>query len=141
MARTSQDPTFEVDDYDLLKTLSPTETYVRNLLVLLFGRPGFMPSMPNLGMDISQYFYKFEDEINTEQIKSKLANQCDEYLPELQTGEIDIYQRVRNNRMVLVFKLPVIIDDKNIAVALGVTTNARGELVYQYTVNEITQII
>lgn len=141
MARTSQDPTFEVDDYDLLKTLSPTETYVRNLLVLLFGKPGFMPSMPNLGMDISQYYYAFEDEIDTEQLKSKLAAQCNEYLPELQTGEINIYQKVYNNRLVLIFKLPVIIDDKNIAVALGVTTNSNGELVYQYTENEITQII
>jgi hypothetical protein len=141
MAKTSQDPTFDVNDYDLLKILSPTETYVKNILVLLFGKPGFMPSLPTLGMNISQYLYKFEDEINTDTIKSELARQCSEYLPDIQTGDIDVFKRLMNGRLVLIFKLPVIIDDKNIEVALGITTNDKGELVYQYKENDINQII
>ena len=141
MSQTSQDPTYDVNDYNLLKVLSPTETYVKNILVILFGKPGFMPSIPSLGMDISKYLYMFEDEIDTSQIKYDLTRQCEEFLPDVETGDIDVYQRIYNGRSLLIFKLPVIIDDKNIEVALGVTTNKNGELIYQYTENEIHQIL
>jgi hypothetical protein len=42
----------------------------------------------------------------------------------------------------LLFVLPVIIDKNNTALALGVTVNEKGEMVYNFTANpENTQII
>ena len=87
-------------------------------------------------MDISQYLYKFEDEINVERIKAILANQCSEFLPLVESGDIDIIKTTYMGRSMLIFQLPVIIDKTQIAVALGVTLNAKGQMVYKFQAND-----
>lgn len=130
------DPTYGVNEFNKTKVLSETETYVNNILTILFGKPGFYPSIPTLGMDISQYLYKFEDEINVDRIKAILANQCSEFLPLVESGDIDIIKTTYMGRSMLIFQLPVIIDKTQIAVALGVTLNAKGQMVYKFQVND-----
>lgn len=137
----AQDPVYGTNIYNLPKVLSETDSYVRNVLVLLFGRPGFYPSIPELGMDIYQYLYKFEDEINPEAIKSELVRQCEAFLPEVDSGDLDVWLEYQHNKPVLVFSLPVVINDRHISVVLGVTTDDKGSLIYKYIDNEITQII
>lgn len=136
-----QDPTYGINNYNLPKILSETESYARNVLTLLFGKPGFYPSIPTLGMDIGQYLYKFIDEINVSEIKNKLISQCEDFVPEVETGALDVELKVLQDRPVLIFTLPVIRDDNAVAVVLGVTINNKGELVYQYTDNQIHQFI
>ena len=75
------DPTYGLNDFSKPKVLSEAETYVRNLLTILFGKPGFYPSIPNLGMDIKQYLSQFSDSIDIAKVKSKLAYQCSDLLP------------------------------------------------------------
>ncbi len=130
------DPTYGVNEFNKTKVLSETETYVNNILTILFGKPGFYPSIPTLGMDISQYLYKFEDEINVDRIKAILANQCSEFLPLVESGDIDIIKTTYMGRSMLIFQLPVIIDKTQIAVALGVTLNAKGQMVYKFQAND-----
>lgn len=130
------DPTYGVNEFNKTKVLSETETYVNNILTILFGKPGFYPSIPTLGMDISQYLYKFEDEINVERIKAILANQCSEFLPLVESGDIDIIKTTYMGRSMLIFQLPMIIDKTQIAVALGVTLNAKGQMVYKFQAND-----
>ena len=135
------DPTFATNDYNKPKMLTNLQTYVNNILVLLFGKPGFYPSIPSIGMDIYQYLYKFEDEINADEIKMKLVSQCRDFLPEVQNGNFDVFKTTYNGRTLLVFKLPPITDVTRCDVAVGVTTNERGEMVYNFVENNETQIL
>ena len=66
------DPTFSVNNFNKLKNLSRVQTTVSNMLMLLYGKPGFFPSIPSIGMDIKRYLYMFSDEINTNEIKNEL---------------------------------------------------------------------
>lgn len=132
MQSTVQDPTFGVNNFERPKVLSVTQTYVNNLLTILLGKPGFYPSQPELGMDIEQYLYKYIDDINTTEIKAKLINQCTDFLPEIESGEFDVYKSTHNGRPMLLFKLPIIIDGKSLAMALGITINAKGEMIYNF---------
>ena len=50
-------PTFSVNNYNKPKVLTELESYVNDVLMLLFGKPGFYPSIPTIGMDIKQYLY------------------------------------------------------------------------------------
>lgn len=140
MNSTVQDPTFGVNNFKQPKVLSVTQTYANNLLTILFGKPGFYPSQPTLGMDIEQYLYKYIDQINIAELKSKLIQQCSEFLPEIESGEFDIYKTMYNGRPLLLFKLPLIIDDKSLAMALGITVNAKGEMIYNF-VEDKTQYV
>lgn len=126
------DPTFGVNDYNKPKVLTEMETIVRNIMMVLTGKPGFYPSIPDLGMDIGQYLYQFPEDINEDEIKDELVNQCNEFLPMVESGDIDVYKANRNGRTVLVFVMPVIDDTERRQVALGVTVNEKGEFVYNF---------
>ena len=128
----SLNPTFSVNNYNRPKVLTELESYVNDILMLLFGKPGFYPSIPTLGMDIKKYLYMFEDEINVEEIKSTLAEQCEEFLPELQSGDFDVIKSQYNGNTLLIFKLPIINDTNKNSAAIGITTNSKGELIYNF---------
>jgi hypothetical protein len=134
------DPAFGVNNFNEPKVLSVTETIARNIMLILFGKPGFYPSMPELGMDIGQYLYEFEDNIDTEGIKSKLVEQCEEFLPEVDTGEFDVKKSHYKGQPLLLIFIPVIIDEKTLSMALGITRNEKGELVYNFVENK-TQLV
>lgn len=133
-------PTFSVNNYNKPKVLTEMESYVNDVLMLLFGKPGFYPSIPRLGMDIKQYLYSFEDDVNVEEIKATLVEQCEEFLPELQTGEMDVIKTEYNGNTLLIFKLPIIGDTNKNSAAIGITTNEKGELIYNF-VDSVNQVI
>ena len=135
------DPTFGTNDFNEPKLLTNLQTYVNNMLVLLFGKPGFYPSIPSIGMDISQYLYKYEDEIDTDAIKAKLVSQCRDFLPEARSGALDVFKSTYNDRVILIFKLPTIDDLPVCDVAIGVTTNEHGEMIYNFIENDRTQVL
>lgn len=135
-----KDPTFGINNFNKPKVLTPMETYVKNILLLLFGKPGFYPSIPTIGMNIKQYLYQPFDEISVDLLKTELASQCKDFLPELQTGDLDIVKTVYKDKPMIIFVLPIIDDTSKFSVTLGVTTNDLGEFVYNFIENK-TQVI
>ena len=88
-------------------------------------------------MDIGQYLYSFSSDTDTEKIKNELIRQCVDFMPEVEAGEIDVFFHTDspgefNNKPILVFKLPVVIDEKHLSMALGITINEKGELIYNF---------
>ena len=67
------DPTYKANSFNKPKVLTEKESYIRGVLMILFGKPGFFPSIPTLGMDIQQYMYLRHAQIYPEVIKAKLA--------------------------------------------------------------------
>ena len=140
MSSESRNPVFGVNDYNKPKIQTPKESIINDILMILLGKPGFYPSIPSLGMDVSQYLYKFEDEVSTDSIKADLAYQCSEFSDEIQSGEIDVVLTEYKGHSMLLFILPVINDSKKNQLAIAVTTNDNGEIVYNFIENT-TQII
>ena len=124
---------FGVNDFNRPNVLSEVDTEVHNILAILFGKPGFYPSIPKLGMNISQYLYKFEDEIDPKAILAELASQCRDFLPEIQSGDIDVQWVTSNGRRFLVFTLPVILSERSTTIALGITKDqTSGEIRFNF---------
>lgn len=137
----SVDPVYGVNDFNQTKVLSESETLINNILMILFGKPGFYPSIPSLGMDIEGYLYMFEDEIDVSKIKAKLASQCREFLPSMQDGSMDVYTTTYKDHTMLIFELPILVDNVTSMLALGVTVNDKGEMVYTFVSNNEIQTI
>lgn len=135
----SVDPVYGVNVFEETKVLSESETLVDNVLMILLNRPGFYPSIPWLGMDISQYLYSFEDSIDELRIKMKLATQCKELLPDIQEGGLDVRSVPYNGHPLLLFLLPVLVDNSTAMISLGITINDRGEMVYNFVENDKIQ--
>lgn len=140
MAYEQTNPTFGTNDFHRPKFLSKKESYVVDVLMILFGKPGFYPSMPSLGMNIQRLLYMFEDDINTESLKIELEDQCSEFADEIDSGNLDIVTVTHKGRLMLIFILPIINDTNEIQLSLGVTTNAKGEIIYNFVENK-SQII
>ena len=134
------DPSFKPNDYNRPKLLTEKQTYINNILMLLFGEPGFYPSIPELGMNIKQYLYMFEDEIDTEEIKATLAEQCDDFSDDIDEGNLEVLVTVYNGRSALIFVLPVLDDTNERNIVLGITTNANGEIIYNFVENKYQMI-
>lgn len=128
-----QDPVFGVNSFKKPKILNETQTLVNNLVLVLTGKPGFYPSQPMLGMDISQYLYSLEGDIDTDDIKNKLVEQCSDFLESIRTGDFDVIVRTYNDNPILIFILPTVIDNEYKELVLGISTSASGELVYNFT--------
>ena len=126
------EPDFGVDNFNNPKMFNESETLVNNLLMLLFMKPGSYPSLPNLGIDITQYLYMFFDEINTNKIKNDIATQCVQFLDCIEAGTLDVQKVFYNNKPLLLIILPVKIEDKVTGLALTLTTNGVGNVIYSF---------
>lgn len=133
-------PTFSTNKFNEPKVLSPMESYVNDILMILFGKPGFYPSLPTIGMNIQKYFFMFIDDINTEEIKSELVSQCSDFFPSVRNGDFEIEKTEYKGRPLLLFILPTIDDVKIHSVTIGVTTDEYGKFMYNFVEN-MTQII
>lgn len=70
------DTTFELNEFSEPRIRSEVETLKDVLLFVLFSKPGQYPSLPTIGMDIGTNLYEFYDEINVDEIKTKLIQHC-----------------------------------------------------------------
>lgn len=136
-----QNPSFALNDFDEVKLYTSDESIVRDLLLLLFGKPGFYPSQPTLGMYIQQYLYEFDDGLDTNAIKVQLAIQCTEFLSLVTSGDIDVQVTDWNGRPLLVFILPTIHNSSDAQLVLGVTVLENGEMQFNFVINDKEQEI
>lgn len=71
-----KDVTFGFDKYNQA-LLSDRKTTIANAIInACFMVPGNLPSMPNKGVNIRQYFYKEENSISSDKIKQDLEATC-----------------------------------------------------------------
>jgi hypothetical protein len=134
----SVNPTFGVNDYEKSKTQTERQTIVHDILMILYGKPGFFPSIPSLGMNVKEYLYRAEDEIDTGEIKNLLRTQCSDFGTYIDDDSLDVEKTTYNGQTVLLFILPTINDTGEKIAVLGVTLNSKREVVYNFTEN-ITQ--
>lgn len=132
MSSSCVDPVVGVDSFNRPKYLSAGKTLVQNLLTVLFGKQNFYPSQPEMGIDISQYLYSFTDELNVDYLKALIANQCDDFVEVANDGTFDIQTAVYKNRPLLLITLPVVLESQGNILALGITTNDNGSVIYNF---------
>ena len=126
------DPQFGVDSYNRAKVLNESQTIIKNILTLLFGKPGFYPSIPQLGMNIQQYLYSFENEFDTNYIKTQLASQCKDFIDVIADGSFDVIKSDYKGQPLLVFVVPATVANSQKNILLGVTMTDSGEFKFNF---------
>lgn len=136
----SVNPTMGVNAFGKPKVLSDMESIVNDIMMILLGKPGFYPSIPTLGMNISQYLYQFDDTISIEDIKTKLSQQCNDFSELIDSEDIEIVMEEYNGRVIMIFVLPMIDDvsGDTETLTMAVTTNDAGLIVYNYETDTIS---
>lgn len=70
------DLTFDINEFGVPKIKSELESVKDIILFILYTKPGQYPSMPDIGLDIDNLLYSHYDDINIENLKNKILNQC-----------------------------------------------------------------
>lgn len=70
------DVTFEVDEFNRPKLLNSSETIKNVIMFLLYSKPGQIPSLPSIGMNIEKYLYEDFNSLDTTEIERNLSDQC-----------------------------------------------------------------
>ena len=120
---------FDVDGFGEQKYLTEAQSSAKQILMLLFLRPGDFPSMPNVGIDISRAVrYKNMDVLTGGKLKQDITEQIKTYCPDVGLQDLTIYSTQYKGEYVLIldFKLEA---EKTISVAL--TTNSKSLINYK----------
>ena len=125
---------FGVDNFGDPKLLSPDDTIVQLLLNILFMRPGQLPSMPHIGIDIRSKLYSFVDELDTEELKQDIISQCRALMPYLNLDTLSVNVVDYNNDSVLVITFPTISQNSDVLVALKKSED--NGIIFNYTYDD-----
>lgn len=126
------EPNFGLDNFGKAKYLNETEALANSILNLLFGKPGFFPSMPDLGINIQSILYSFWDEVNVDQLKAEIITQCQSFSQYIKTGELDVIKTYNNSQPLLLIVLPTKILDGKQNLSVGITQDKNGNIAYNY---------
>ena len=91
------DFTFETNEFSEPRIRSDMETLKDALLFVLFSKPGAYPSIPQIGMNIQDYLYDRFDEIDVDEIKNKITEQCGILGYYIESGTIDVKKVMYKN--------------------------------------------
>lgn len=70
------DTTFELNEFGQPRLRSEVELIKNTILFVLFSKPGQYPSLPYIGMDIQSLLYSFYDDLDVDDLKDKIVEQC-----------------------------------------------------------------
>lgn len=92
------DTTFELNEFNEPRIRSEIETVKDVLLFVLFAKPGQYPSLPQIGMDVGSDLYEFYDELDIDDFKSQLIEQCDMLGMYISSGNINIQKLIYKDK-------------------------------------------
>lgn len=127
------DPGFGVNNFNKPKYYSESQTTANNIMMILYGRPGFYPSIPDLGMDVSRLLNIPLDDIDCESLKSELTIQCNRFIENVRDGTFDVFKSLLDNKPLIIFAVPVEVKRVPKRIAIGISTDSNGDLIYRTT--------
>ena len=120
-----------LNSFQQQKIFTINESIAQIIINLFLMRPGNIPGLPHLGINIREYLYQTEATMDTELLKSKIAGQCSELLPGLVTGAIEVVF-IPNYKEQSMLIVTINLYD-NSALNVGFTqSGVTGELQYKY---------
>jgi hypothetical protein len=85
-----RDCTFEIDDFGKPRLRDEAELVKNLVITVLFTRPGNIPSLPHIGLDIHNLLYSFYDEISEDDLENQITTQCQALSPYFRNGSVII---------------------------------------------------
>lgn len=125
------EPSFGVNAFNKAKYKNESETIANAIINLLFGKPGYFPSMPGLGINIQNTLYAFWDDLDPLVLKAQIITQCQEFKQYVDDGSLDVIKSSYNDQPLLLVVIPVQIKETKEHLVIGITQK-NGDTVYNY---------
>ena len=107
-----RDVGIEKDNFQKSKIFNEKDSLVNYILNILLMRPGNMPGLPHLGVDIGKYVKSdMSDSLNVDVLKGLIVSNCSDLLPYLSSDELFVgIIRDEDMRQYLAIKIPIVVE-------------------------------
>lgn len=102
---------FDKDDFQKSRIYNEADSLVKYILFVLMAKPGNLPTMPSVGVDISKYVKNSMETLDAEMLKGLICSNCEDLIPYITND--NVFVGVVNDsegRAVLLIKIPLSID-------------------------------
>jgi len=125
---------FGVDNFQKQKVLDNNQSIAQIIVNLFFMRPGNLPSLPHIGINIHQYLYTLDDQVDVDKLKENIYKQCPALIPYLNMGEVKVFVAEYKGNGILMVVIPLLTDSNTLII--GFTKDKSGDILFNYTVEE-----
>lgn len=133
MSKVFYEPAFGLDSFRKPLVYEDWQVVAQSIIIVLFGRPGFYPSIPQLGVHIQDLMYEKIDNIDTDNLRGILAHQLEVFSDIIQSDDMKIaIKNTTGGNPVLIIALPIYTGDERSAVAVTITATEDGSIQYNY---------
>ena len=133
MSKVFYEPAFGLDSFRKPLVYEDWQVVAQSIIIVLFGRPGFYPSIPQLGVHIQDLMYEKIDDIDTDNLRGILAHQLEVFSDIIQSDDMKIaIKNTTGGNPVLIIALPIYTGDERSAVAVTITATEDGGNQYNY---------
>lgn len=113
-----------------------THDALQSLGILIYRifvmRPGTLPSMPNIGIDIRKYMYRPEGSIDKDGLRNKIFANCSDLLYFMNLGDIVIEETTVKGQLTLVVVIRATISQKDYALLIALRKGLENEVTYSF---------
>lgn len=133
---------WEVDDFGNGKTLSVADSLGSVLYNIFVSEKGSSPSMPDKGIGIKHYMYLLSGELDEEQLKQDIFNNCQPLFEFISPDNIRVSETTRDGQLILLIFIDVEIEGTltTLFLAFGKSSQQRSEITYQFAAHATDQI-
>lgn len=137
MAEIKPELNFGINNFGKQSTMTQAQTIAQMLINLFLMRPGQLPSLPHIGINIRQYMYKFEEDIDVAYIRSQISEQCADILPYIDISAMQLILFPYKNESILYLFVPLsVLIEENAALSIGFKkNNSSNEITFNYKIN------
>lgn len=123
---------FGPDAFNEPTVYDPIESLGQILYNIFVMRPGTLPSMPEVGIDIRKYLYRLEGSINHDELREKVFQSCTELLNFIKFGDIIVKEIEIKRVLTLVVILNATISDESYALIVAMRKGQQNEVLYNF---------
>ena len=137
LAEVKSELNFGLDAFGKQAMMTQAESVAQMLVNLFLMRPGQLPSLPHIGINIRQYMYKFEEELDVEYIKNQISSQCPDLMKYIDLPNMQMILVPYKNDAILYLFVPVTVAvAENTAISIGFKkSNLTNEITFNYKIN------
>lgn len=127
---------FNLNNFGEPQTYDSAESLARTLLNLFFLKPGGLPSLPHVGINIQQYLYNLDDSIDVDELKNKIYNQCPQLIPHIALGNVQVFISEYRGQSILIISVPISVDGGKNTILYGFGRDDKGNLIFNFEFTE-----
>lgn len=131
---------FGPNEFNEPTVYSPIESLGQIFYNIFVMRPGTLPSLPHIGIDIRSYLYKLAGTINYDELRQKVFDSCTQLLTFIKFGDILIKEVDIKNVRTLVIVVNATIEDDSYALIMAMRQGNQNDVLYSFKAESIKMV-